>query len=117
MPTPAAGSSKASGTPGALDQVIIVPFGSVPGIVALHLRVTEALVHGWDLARATGQSAPFPEGLVEAATAFTRANLANIPPERRPFAPPKAIDDEAPAIDQLAALLGREVTPLAESRS
>ncbi|MCW2884766.1 MAG: hypothetical protein JWL58_1628 [Streptosporangiaceae bacterium] len=37
--------------PGVLEKVFTVPVGTVPGIVALHLRITEVLVHGWDLAR------------------------------------------------------------------
>ena len=97
--------------PGALDAMVTVPFGTVPGVVALHLRITELLVHGWDLARATGQPAAAPDGLAEQELAFSRSKLADIPPGRRPFGPPQPVAALAPAIDQLAALLGRDVTP------
>jgi uncharacterized protein (TIGR03086 family) len=97
--------------PGALDAMVTVPFGTVPGVVALHLRITELLVHGWDLARATGQSAAVPDDLAEQELAFSRSKLADIPPGRRPFGPPQPAAALAPAIDQLAALLGRDVTP------
>ena len=100
----------AFGQPGALERIITVPFGTVPGIVALHLRITEVLVHGWDLARATGQPAPFPEDLAEQELAFTRAKLADIPAGRQPFAPPQPAPAGAAAIDRLAACLGRDVT-------
>jgi uncharacterized protein (TIGR03086 family) len=66
-----------------------VPIGSVPGIAALHPRITEVLVHGWDLARATGQHAEFPEDLAEQELAFSRSKLADIPEGRTPFAPPQ----------------------------
>lgn len=99
----------AFGQPGALDAVVTVPFGSVPGIVALHLRITEVLVHGWDLARATGQPAAFPGDLAEQELAFTRGKLGDIPPGRRPFGPPQPVADDAAAIDRLAACLGRPV--------
>lgn len=96
--------------PGALERVVTVPFGTVPGMVALHLRITEVLVHGWDLARATGQPAELPEDLAEAELSFNRPRLADIPADRRPFAPPQPVAAEAPAIDRLAACLGRAVT-------
>lgn len=100
----------AFGRPGVLDRIVAVPIGSVPGLVALHLRITEVLVHGWDLARATGQPAEFPEDLAEEELAFSRGKVADIPPDRRPFAPPQPVADDAAAIDRLAAFLGRDVS-------
>ena len=93
--------------PGVLGKVVTVPFGDVPGMVALHLRITEIMVHGWDLARATGQPVSFPDDIVEQELGFTRGALAAIPPTRRPFGPPQPAADDAPALDRLAALLGR----------
>lgn len=95
--------------PGALEQVVTVPFGTVPGMVALHLRITEVLVHGWDLARATGGTTKFPDDVVAGELEFTRAALADLPPDRSPFAAPQPVVDDAPLIDQLAACLGRSV--------
>ncbi len=96
--------------PGAMDEPVTVPFGTVPGAVAANLRLTEVLVHGWDLAQATDQPASaFPEDLAQAALAFTRGALGALSPGRRPFAPPQPVADDAPAIDRLAAFLGRPV--------
>lgn len=95
--------------PGVLERVVAVPFGSVPGIVALHLRIVEVLVHGWDLARATRQPVRFAEDLAEQELEFTRARLGDVPPARSPFGPPQPVADGAPAIDRLAACLGRHV--------
>ena len=94
--------------PGVLDEVFTVPFGTVPGAVALHLRLTEILVHGWDVARATGQPADFPVDITEQELAFSRPILGQIPPGRHPFAPSLPEAGGAPAIDRLAALLGRD---------
>ena len=95
--------------PNALGKLVTVPFGTVPGAVALQLRVTEILVHGWDLARATAQPVAFPEDLSASALAFSRSKLSAIPSDRRPFAPPQPVADNASAIDRLAACLGRTV--------
>lgn len=97
--------------PGVLDRVFRVPAGPVPGVVALHLRITEALVHGWDLAHATGQPAQLPDDLAEEELAFARGAAApDVPRTGRPFGPPLPIPDDAPAIDRLAAYLGRSAT-------
>lgn len=99
----------AFGQPGVLDKLVDVPFGTVPGGVALQLRITEVLVHGWDLAQATGQPPRFPEDLAEQALTFSQAMLSKVPAGRQPFAPPQPVADDAPAIDRLAACLGRRV--------
>jgi uncharacterized protein (TIGR03086 family) len=95
--------------PGALERMVTVPFGTVPAAVALHLRMTEVLVHGWDLARATGQSAEFPADLAEQELAFSQSALEQLPADRRPFAPSQPVAQDAPAIERLVACLGRSV--------
>ncbi len=96
--------------PGVLERVVTLPIGPAPGVVAAQLRIVETLVHGWDLARATGQHLGFPDDIVERALELTRARLSDVPPERSPFAPPQPVPDDAPPIDRLAAALGRLVT-------
>lgn len=102
--------------PGVMDQMFTVPLGTVPGTVALHLRTIEVLVHGWDLARATGQIASFPDGIAERELAFTKPALATLPEGRSPFGPPQPVADTASAVDRLAACLGRPVlrSPVSE---
>ena len=41
-------------SPGALDRTIVAPFGDVPGEAFARFVVLDGLVHGWDLATATG---------------------------------------------------------------
>jgi uncharacterized protein (TIGR03086 family) len=93
--------------PGVLGRAHAVPAGTLPGPAVLHLRVVETLVHGWDLARATGQQPPFPDALVEPELAFSADLLGRLPKGRQPFGPPQPAADDAPALDRLAALLGR----------
>jgi uncharacterized protein (TIGR03086 family) len=93
--------------PGALERTHALPAGTLPGPGVVQLRTVETLVHGWDLARATGRPAPFPDDLCELELRFSRDLLGRIPEERRPFAPSRPAADDAPAIDRLAALLGR----------
>lgn len=99
--------------PGVLEKVVEVPIGTVPGVVALRLVTTEVMVHGWDLARATGQRPRFPEGVAEQLLAFTLGKLPDVPDvpdSRRPFRPPQPVADDAAAVDRLATCLGRPVT-------
>ena len=94
---------------GALERTVTVPAGSFPGVVACELRVVEALVHGWDVARATTLHLEFPDDLVEESIAFSRVQVTRLPPGRTPFGPPHPVSDDAPPLDRLAALLGRAV--------
>jgi uncharacterized protein (TIGR03086 family) len=74
----------------------------------LHLRIAEALVHGWDLARATGRTVSFPDDVVEQEIAFSREFLPRVPPDRAPFGPSRPVPDDAAPLDRLVALLGRD---------
>jgi len=94
--------------PGVFERTFPVPIGSVPGAVMLHLRITDLLVHAWDLAQATSQPAELPDDLVEQALAFSRILLADVPRAGR-FGPVQPIAPDAPALDRLVAYLGRPV--------
>src|SRR5664279_760261 len=52
--------------PGALDRPCAVSYGPVPGSVYAGHRFIDVLVHGWDLAAATGQATDLDPQLVEA---------------------------------------------------
>jgi uncharacterized protein (TIGR03086 family) len=94
--------------PGALERVVTIPAGTMPGAGALSIRVIEMLVHGWDLARATGQStAGFPDDVAAAVLPFSRRALDAIPEAARPFAPSVPVPDDSPSLIKLVALLGR----------
>ena len=96
--------------PGALDKVYTAPFGTGPGVALVRVRILEHLAHGWDLARATGQPADFPDDLAERALAAARPQLASRPAgPNAPFAPEVPVPADAPAIDRLAGFLGRAV--------
>ena len=61
--------------PGALDQTVAAPFGEVPGETFARFVVLDGLVHGWDMATATGQPYDPPDELVAAADAFAHQAL------------------------------------------
>jgi uncharacterized protein (TIGR03086 family) len=95
--------------PGALDRTYPSPIGPAPGSVLVPLRITELLVHGWDLAQATGQQSDVPADLAEGELALWRAQFRHGLPAGLPFAAAQTATTQAPAIDQLAAFLGRSV--------
>jgi uncharacterized protein (TIGR03086 family) len=101
---------EAFGRPGALEQTVTLPIGDIPATAARDLRVTELLVHGWDLALATGQDLSAPERAVQRALMFSREFIHRIPPGRQPFARSQDVPQDAPALDRLVALLGRHVS-------
>jgi uncharacterized protein (TIGR03086 family) len=105
----AAALRAAFGAPGALDRIYSSPIGPAPGSVLVHLRITELLVHGWDLAHATGQPADLPADVAEGELTVWRAQFTDGLPAGLPFAPAQPVAAHAPAIDHLAAFLGRPV--------
>jgi uncharacterized protein (TIGR03086 family) len=79
---------------------------SIVGLVA----ADELVVHGWDVARATGQPFRAEPELLDAAQTFL-AQIAN--PDAPPgpdvaFGPPRQVSDGAPMLDRVLALAGRD---------
>lgn len=105
----AAGLLEAFGRPGVLDRSYEGPLGAATGTERLHIRMYDLLGHGWDLAQALGRPAEVPEDAAEASLAFARADGRVVRPGGGCFGPPRPVSDHAPAIDRLAAFLGRDV--------
>lgn len=96
--------------PGVLERPVTIPAGTMPGAGALNIRIIEMLVHGWDLAQATGQPiAVLPEELAAVVLPFSHRALDAIPEAARPFAPSVPVPDDSPSLVRLVALLGRPV--------
>jgi uncharacterized protein (TIGR03086 family) len=94
---------------GAGSRPLTLGEAAMPGEMALSMILWEYQVHGWDLAVATGQPwSPPPEGL-EASLAFAPMMLTeDYQGEGKPFAPRVPVADDAPALDRLVALSGRD---------
>jgi len=102
----------AFGSHGALEKTVRLPFGEFPGAVLLGLAATEQFTHGWDLARAIGDSTNLDPEL--AAGLLSQARLSVPDALRGPDGEALfGLAAEAPAgagkADQLAAFLGRSV--------
>jgi uncharacterized protein (TIGR03086 family) len=93
---------------GALDRQVQAPFGEVPGDTFARFVVLDGLVHGWDLATATGQPYAPSDELVAAAREFA---ATAVPPLRDgdTFADEGQASAGATPIERLAAFTGRRV--------
>ncbi len=79
----------------------------LPGEVAGSVALTEVVIHGWDVARATGQSFDCDPATTQPLLAHVSQVAAEGPVEGL-FGPAVAIGDDAPALDRAIALSGRD---------
>jgi uncharacterized protein (TIGR03086 family) len=93
-------------TPGAFGRTISAPFGEVPGDTFARFVVLDGLVHGWDLATATGQAYNPHEELVAAVDVFARQTLDPLR-DGETFGPVVEPPPDATPIERLAAYTGR----------
>ncbi len=93
--------------PDALERTVHLSFGDVPGQVYLGQRTTDLLVHGWDLAVATGQDTDFDPDLARWAWEANEPHRALIE-AADVFDDPVDVPDDADPQTKLLALLGRD---------
>ncbi|MFC7448722.1 TIGR03086 family metal-binding protein [Rhodococcus daqingensis] len=94
-----------------LDRSVpVASSGTVPGSIAIGVHFVDVLTHGWDLSRAIGIDYRPAERRVATALKFA-GRYPDSPAMRGPgalFAPIETVDPDAPVLDRLAALLGRD---------
>ncbi|SKB04094.1 TIGR03086 family metal-binding protein [Aeromicrobium choanae] len=78
----------------------------LPGDVAGMVALDEVVLHGWDLARATGQEYVLDDATAAACLAFVQ----QFDPSGTPglFGPAVTVPDDAPVLDRLVARAGRD---------
>ncbi len=105
----AAAAAAVFSAPGAMAAPCAVSYGPVPGEVYAGHRLLDVLIHGWDVASATGQDTRLDPGLVEACWMVVQPQ-ADMLVASGMFATgveaPPAADRET----QLLALLGRKAS-------
>ena len=95
--------------PGALDKMVDAPFGTVPGEVFARFVALDGLVHGWDIATATGKDYDPPADVVAAADEFARQALADEMRDGDTFKVATEVPATASPIERLVAFTGRTV--------
>ena len=96
---------------GVMEKTIDLGFMEVPGAAVVGIASTDAFVHAWDIAKATGQSLDLDPEL--AAQMLERARHMVRPDFRgeegkAPFGPERPADESAPPATRLAAFMGRQ---------
>jgi uncharacterized protein (TIGR03086 family) len=99
---------KAFALPGAMDRIVKLPFGEMPGGIALNIAIFDVATHACDLARATGQRVTDDE-VLNGALAMGKQMIG--PELRVPgvFGDEVPADAKASAEDKLLAFAGRQV--------
>ena len=103
------GLVQAISAPGALERTVASPFGDAPGADFARYVALDGLVHGWDLAQATGQPYAPSDALVAEVDSYAHAAVT---PEMRAtgaFGPPVEPPADADPMTRLAAFTGRQV--------
>jgi uncharacterized protein (TIGR03086 family) len=96
-----------------LERPVRLPFGEVPATWHVGQQISDLAVHGWDIARATGQAADLDPEVGQLALDWGRECLT---PEFRgdeasgqSFGFEVAVADDAPLYDRLAGFFGRDL--------
>jgi uncharacterized protein (TIGR03086 family) len=96
--------------PGAMDKMMKMPIGDLPGSVCVWIAAGDIFTHGWDLAKATGRPTDLEPELAAALLARIMPLLPDSmrgPEGQAPFGPRVEVPESAAPADRLAAFEGR----------
>ena len=92
--------------PGAEDGLTRVGGLDLPASIAAVIALDELVVHGWDIAVATGQ--PYDAPAEEVETAMATVASFDAPRDGRLFGPVVPVDESARPLERLLGLTGRD---------
>ena len=92
----------------ALTRVHVTPLGEMPGPGLAGFTTLDILVHGWDLAKATGQPTDLDGRLAAHVLGFAAQALATPDSRAGRIGPAVPAGADAPVTSRLAAFLGRQ---------
>jgi uncharacterized protein (TIGR03086 family) len=92
--------------PGVMDETL--GFGGMPGNLVVRLHLTEELVHGWDLARSTGQEATIDPAISTRALDAMQQVPGPMLRSGQGFGAEVPVAGDASAGERLVAFLGRD---------
>ena len=95
--------------PGALERTIDAPFGQVTGETFARFVALDGLVHGWDIATATGQTYDQPVAVVAAVEAFAHDAIGDGMRDGSTFKAAIVPPDDASPLERVVAFTGRRV--------
>ncbi|MFY0409078.1 TIGR03086 family metal-binding protein [Solicola sp. PLA-1-18] len=94
---------------GGAERPLSLGGAAMPGELALGMVLWEYQTHGWDLARATGQPwSPAAEGLEQSLVFAPMMLTPDYQGVGKSFAPAVPVPDDAPPLDRLLGLSGRD---------
>ncbi|MBK5224787.1 MAG: TIGR03086 family protein [Acidimicrobiia bacterium] len=93
--------------PGAMEQVLALPVGSMTGQTFLRFAAFDLLIHSWDLATTLDAPLDLPDELVAEVDHFAHVVLDPWTRDRINFQEPATAQREATAIERLVAFTGR----------
>jgi uncharacterized protein (TIGR03086 family) len=98
----------AAGAGDTLTRMHVTPLGEMPGPALAGFTTLDILVHGWDLAKATGQPADLDGRLATHVLGFAEQALGTPESREGRIAPALAVPADAPLTSRLVAFLGRQ---------
>lgn len=102
-------------SPGAMERTVVTPVGEVSGETFARFVAVDGLLHGWDLATATGQSFDVDDDVIDAVDTFARTAITPAMRAAGMFAEPTDAPADASRLERLAAFSGRAVRTLEPS--
>jgi len=98
----------AAGAGDSLSRIHVTPLGNMPGPVLAGFTTLDILVHGWDLAKATGQLTTLDQALAGHVLDFAHQSLATDESRAGRIGPAVPVSADAPVTDRLVGFLGRQ---------